>query len=54
MSCEELYTWHKPRFEALANSDVDFLAIETIPGLKEAEALLKLLAEFNKGLTNTL
>ena len=49
MTLEELTEWHRPRFETLAKSDVDLLAIETIPGIKEAEALLNLLAEYQKG-----
>lgn len=32
MSLKELIDWHRPRFELLANSSVDLLAIETIPG----------------------
>ena len=49
MSVGQLTEWHRPRFQTLAKSEVDLLAIETIPGLKEAEALLDLLAEYKKG-----
>ena len=40
---EELIEWHRPRLLALIEEQVDYLAIETIPALKEAHALLKLL-----------
>ena len=37
----ELREWHKPRLEILADSGADVLALETIPCLAEAEALLR-------------
>ncbi|XP_065214299.1 homocysteine S-methyltransferase YbgG-like isoform X2 [Planococcus citri] len=46
ISNESLKNWHRPRMSALVDSGVDFLAIETIPALSEAEAILELLREF--------
>ncbi|XP_068245597.1 homocysteine S-methyltransferase YbgG-like [Palaemon carinicauda] len=46
MTKEELMEWHRPRMKALINAGVDFLAIETIPSLKEALAVLSLLRTF--------
>ncbi|XP_068733248.1 homocysteine S-methyltransferase YbgG-like isoform X2 [Montipora capricornis] len=46
MSLKELMNWHRPRVEALLHAGVDILAFETIPALKEAEALVQLLKEF--------
>jgi len=43
---QELMNFHRPRMTELANSDADLLAIETIPSMLEAEALIELLAEF--------
>lgn len=40
--------WHMPRIRALVEAGVDFLAFETIPCLKEAEMLVKILKEFPK------
>jgi homocysteine S-methyltransferase len=37
----ELRRWHRPRLEVLASSGADLLAMETIPCLAEAEALLR-------------
>ncbi len=42
---EGLYRWHRRRFGVLAESGCDLLAIETIPSLPEARALLRLLDE---------
>jgi homocysteine S-methyltransferase len=39
----ELFAWHGPRFEVLAESGADFIACETIPCGAEARALLRLL-----------
>ena len=36
----ELRAWHRPRLEVLASAEPDVLALETIPSLAEAEALL--------------
>ncbi|XP_011174835.2 homocysteine S-methyltransferase YbgG [Solenopsis invicta] len=46
MSQQELMDWHRPRVKALLDAGVDLLALETIPCIKEAEALLKLLKEY--------
>lgn len=46
MSVEALRDWHRPRLKALLEAGPDLLAIETIPCLEEAEALLTLLKEF--------
>ncbi|MBI3152708.1 MAG: homocysteine S-methyltransferase [Chloroflexi bacterium] len=43
---QELIDFHRPRVEALIASGADLLACETIPCLIEAQALIKLLAEF--------
>lgn len=40
---EELQQFHRPRIQALADANVDFLALETIPQLAEIEALLEML-----------
>ncbi|XP_056271343.1 homocysteine S-methyltransferase YbgG isoform X2 [Pseudoliparis swirei] len=44
MSVEELKAWHRPQMEVLAGADL--VAMETIPSIKEAAALLELLREF--------
>jgi len=46
LSVEELMAWHRPRMAALAQTEADLFACETIPCLAEAEALVRLLAEF--------
>jgi homocysteine S-methyltransferase len=43
---QELIDFHRPRVEALIASGADILACETIPCLIEAQALIKLIAEF--------
>lgn len=40
LTVEELRAWHRPRLEVLADAGADVLALETIPCLAEAEALL--------------
>ncbi len=40
----QLREWHRPRFEVLADSGADVLAIETVPCLAEVQALVDLLA----------
>lgn len=42
LSVADLVDWHRPRFEVLAASGADVLALETIPCLAEVEALLGL------------
>jgi len=49
ISHEELIEWHRPRVKCLVEAGVDLIAFETIPAIREAEALMKLLKEF----TNT-
>ena len=46
LTVEQLMDFHRPRMQVLANSGADLLACETIPCLAEAEALIRLLAEF--------
>jgi len=38
----QLQTWHRPRIEVLADAGADILALETIPDIDEAEALVNL------------
>jgi len=46
LTVEQLMDFHRPRMQVLANSGADLLACETIPCRAEAEALIRLLAEF--------
>ncbi|XP_036397159.1 homocysteine S-methyltransferase 1 [Megalops cyprinoides] len=46
MSKEELKAWHRPQLHCLVSAGADLIAMETIPSLKEAEALVELLQEF--------
>ena len=41
LSVAQLRKWHRPRLEILADAGADLLAVETIPCLAEAEALLE-------------
>lgn len=50
LSKEELKDFHRARLAKLIESKPDLLAIETIPELKEAEAIIELLSE----LSNTI
>lgn len=45
-SSKELKAWHRPQTECLAAAGADLIAYETIPSIKEAEALIELLREF--------
>ena len=45
MSVAQLAAWHRPRLEALAAAGPDVLALETVPDVDEAEALVGLVAE---------
>lgn len=45
-SSKELKAWHRPQIECLAAAGADLVAFETIPSIKEAEALVELLREF--------
>jgi homocysteine S-methyltransferase len=40
LSVAELAAWHRPRLEVLAGAGPDVLALETVPDLDEAEALM--------------
>ena len=40
LSVRELAAWHRPRLEVLAGSGPDVLALETVPDIDEAEALM--------------
>ncbi|MBO0863700.1 MAG: homocysteine S-methyltransferase [Mycobacterium sp.] len=42
LSVAQLETWHRPRLEVLAEAGADVLALETIPDIDEAEALVNL------------
>ncbi len=44
LSVAELRAWHRPRLEVLAESGPDMLALETVPDIDEAEALVSLVA----------
>ncbi len=46
MLLQDLVDWHRRRIQILLDSGVDLLAIDTIPALKEVEALVQLLGEF--------
>ena len=46
MTKEELINWHRTRVKLLVESDVDLLAVESLPAKKEAEAIIDLLKEF--------
>ena len=43
LTAAQLRKWHRPRFEVLADSGADVLAIETIPCMAEVQALVELL-----------
>ncbi|KZM22656.1 Homocysteine S-methyltransferase [Ascochyta rabiei] len=49
LSKEEMKAFHRGRIQALVEACVDVLACETIPSLRETEALLELLSEEFKG-----
>lgn len=40
LSVAELKAWHRPRMEILAEAGADLLALETVPDIDEAEALV--------------
>ena len=42
LSVAELRDWHRPRLEILADAGADVLALETVPDIDEAEALVNL------------
>lgn len=45
LSVRRLAAWHRPRLDVLAAAGPDLLAVETIPDVDEAEALVGLLAD---------
>jgi homocysteine S-methyltransferase len=45
ISDQELYDFHRERWEILADGEADLMACETIPSLREAEVLVRLVAE---------
>jgi homocysteine S-methyltransferase len=45
LSVSQLANWHRPRLEILADAGADVLAVETVPDIDEAEALVGLVAE---------
>ena len=46
LSVSQLANWHRPRLEILADAGADVLAVETVPDVDEAEALVSLVHEF--------
>ena len=45
LSVAQLADWHRPRLEILADARADVLALETVPDIDEAEALVGLVHE---------
>jgi homocysteine S-methyltransferase len=45
LSVAQLADWHRPRLEILADTRADVLALETVPDIDEAEALVGLVRE---------
>jgi len=45
LTVAELADWHRPRLEVLADAGADVLAIETVPDVDEAEALIGLVRQ---------
>jgi homocysteine S-methyltransferase len=45
LSVSQLADWHRPRLEVLADAGADMLALETVPDVDEAEALVGLVHE---------
>ncbi|MET9594238.1 homocysteine S-methyltransferase [Streptomyces sp. NPDC006516] len=46
LTVRELERFHRPRVEVLASAGPDVLALETVPDMDEAEALLRVVEEF--------
>lgn len=44
LSVARLRRWHRPRLEVLAETSPDILALETVPDIDEAEALVEVVA----------
>jgi homocysteine S-methyltransferase len=47
LSVSDLTAWHRPRLEVLADAGADVLALETVPDIDEADALVGLIREAN-------
>ena len=47
LGTDELIAFHRPRLEALLDGGPDVLAIETIPSIAEAEAIARLLEDYD-------
>ncbi|WP_067974622.1 homocysteine S-methyltransferase [Mycolicibacter icosiumassiliensis] len=47
LSVAQLSAWHRPRLEVLADAGADLLALETVPDLDEAAALVGLVQAVN-------
>lgn len=45
LSADRLADWHRPRLEVLAGAGADVIALETVPDLVEAEALVRLVGQ---------
>jgi homocysteine S-methyltransferase len=45
LTVAQLQSWHRPRLEVLADAGADVLALETVPDLDEAEALVNLVRQ---------
>jgi homocysteine S-methyltransferase len=45
LTVDQLAAWHRPRLEVLADAGADVLALETVPDVDEAEALVGLVRE---------
>jgi homocysteine S-methyltransferase len=46
LSVDQLVDWHRPRMEVLVDAEPDVLALETVPDVDEAQALVALVHEF--------
>jgi homocysteine S-methyltransferase len=46
LSVAQQADWHRPRLEVLADAGADVLAVETVPDVDEAEAIVGLVHEF--------
>ena len=47
LSVRQLRDWHRPRAEILAGAGADLLAMETIPDVDEAQALVSVVSDLN-------
>jgi homocysteine S-methyltransferase len=47
LSVAELTAWHRPRLEVLADAGADVLALETVPDVDEADALVHLVGQLD-------